>query len=66
VGSAEGRSGFILRWNGRAWKRVPSPGGLLALSGVAAVSARSAWAVGETAHGKIAIEGWNGTVWKLS
>ena len=60
---------LALRWNGTSWKQVPSPnpaGGLL--SGVAAVSARSAWAVGcsicEGGPNKTQIDRWNGTAWK--
>ena len=34
------------------------------LSGVAAVSARNAWAVGESAGGKALILHWNGTRWR--
>ena len=39
---------LILRWNGTAWKRVPSPtpGGGTNLRGVVATSARNAWAAG--------------------
>ena len=60
---------LILRWNGTAWKRVPSPtpAGGAALRGVAATSARSAWAVGDTSSGdssKTVILRWNGTAWK--
>jgi len=63
---------LILRWNGTAWKRVPSPnpadGGTLA--GVAVTSARNAWAVGYTEgpsqrKPKTVIERWDGTKWKL-
>ena len=44
---------LILRWNGTTWKRVPSPspGSGGSLSGVAAASARTAWAVGSTSTG---------------
>ncbi len=64
---------LILHWNGTAWKRVPSPspGAGSALSGVAAVSAHRAWAVGCTAlcflHSErphTVILRWNGTAWK--
>jgi hypothetical protein len=62
----------IEQWNGTAWARVPSanpkPGGGI-LSGVAAVSASNAWAVGfdEDFVGTfgVVIEHWNGTTWKL-
>lgn len=45
------RQAFILHWNGRFWARAPSPNGAgcAGLSSVAAISARSAWAVGATA-----------------
>jgi hypothetical protein len=57
----------ILHWNGTAWKRVrsPDPGSSSVLNGVAAASARDAWAVGYyftspgVAH--TLIEHWNGT-----
>jgi hypothetical protein len=41
---------LILRWNGNAWKRVPSssPATGSGLLGVVATSARNAWAVGLT------------------
>ena len=59
---------LIERWNGAAWKQVPSPGpaGSL-LSGVAAMSATNAWAVGYTgtsSGAKTLILRWNGTAWK--
>jgi hypothetical protein len=48
VGHADG-STLILHWNGTAWAQVPSPSPGVGndLSGVDAVSATSAWAVGE-------------------
>ena len=56
VGYTGGRSlrlsaTLILRWNGAAWTRVPSPSPERAryLFGIAAASARNAWAVGWTA-----------------
>src|SRR6516162_2286757 len=45
VGHADD-STLILHWNGTVWARAPSPGAG-DLSGVDAVSATSAWAVGE-------------------
>jgi hypothetical protein len=63
---------LIEHWNGQAWTRVPSPtprpaGGL---SGVAAISANDAWAVGWTGTGpdlggtsQTLIEHWNGNAW---
>ena len=63
---------LIVRWNGSAWKRVPSPtapGGAI-LVGVAATSARNAWAVGfapthsaSTPFRSVILE-WNGTAWR--
>ena len=75
VGGTESGSGpsevittLIARWNGTGWKRVPSPNptGRAALAGVAAVSASSAWAVGNIGGAKTLILRWNGTAWKLS
>jgi Protein kinase domain len=73
VGETEDRDGsnsrtLILRWNGTAWTRVPSPGPVGShLSGVTATSADNAWAVGYTdgsSFGKGAlILHWNGTAW---
>lgn len=67
------RNTLILRWNGTAWARVPSPspssrGTGNALSGVGAVSAHDAWAVGTyvdatTGHNDTLMLHWNGTGW---
>ena len=47
VGSTGSPKALILRWNGTAWKQVPSPAPAGSrLSGVAATSASNAWAVG--------------------
>jgi hypothetical protein len=63
----------ILRWNGVAWKQVPSPAlaRVGALNGVAATSASNVWAVGCAGHcfGPMAttqtmIVHWDGTAWK--
>jgi len=60
---------LILHWNGRAWSRVTSPnaGTGSELADVAAVSARSAWAVGDdctvTESCAPIILRWNGTAW---
>ena len=54
-------------WDGRAWTRVPSPDPAPStiLHGVAAPSATSAWAVGETNYGqRPVIEHWDGTAWR--
>lgn len=57
----------ILGWNGTAWKQAPVPASVAynaTLGGVAATSARNAWAVGWTVTGQILILRWNGTAWK--
>ncbi len=61
-------------WNGRGWRRVPSPypGGQSGsyLLGVAAVAASDAWAVGSYVDAggidQCLIEHWNGTAWRLA
>jgi hypothetical protein len=61
---------MTMRWNGTKWALVPSPtpGGGTNLNGVAAISARKAWAVGVSGSGigptKTLILRWNGTAWK--
>jgi hypothetical protein len=59
---------IILRWNGTAWARVPSPtpSGGGALYAVTATSASNAWAVGgsDTPPGITQILHWNGSTWK--
>ena len=59
---------LIEHWNGTAWTQVPSPspGGTngSALSGVAATSPTSAWAVGSYSNmDKTLILHWDGTTW---
>jgi hypothetical protein len=56
----------ILHWNGRNWKRVPTPdAGPGGLASVAAVSSRNAWTVGgDDSLGHPFIEHWNGTNWR--
>ena len=62
---------LILRWNGTAWRRRPSPNPATPgswLGAVAATSDRSAWAVGCACNGtplKTLIERWNGTRWRI-
>lgn len=62
-GTGSGKT-VIERWNGSAWQRVasPSPGVRDVLSGVAAVSAARAWAVGsyQNSPSKTLILRWNG------
>jgi hypothetical protein len=62
-------STLTVHWNGKTWKRVPSPspGKQGELSGVAVLSAHLAWAVGsyDTAVGQNSlILRWNGRAWK--
>jgi hypothetical protein len=72
TGTLTSRTGktLIMRWNGTAWRRVPSPAsvGSRFLVGVAATSARSAWAVGFTGSvpspKRSLIERWDGTAWQ--
>ena len=70
VGQYQSASGplrtLIMHWNGTAWARVPSPNPDPAgdtLSGVAAVSATDAWAVGGR-NGQTLILRWNGKAWR--
>jgi hypothetical protein len=61
---------LIARWDGTAWKPVPSPNpaGGGSLYGVTVTSARSGWAVGESGSAtgtrtKTLILHWNGATW---
>jgi hypothetical protein len=61
----------ILRWNGTAWQRVPSPAPRASseLSGVTAVSAGLAWAVGSASSksrsgSTTVILRWDGKAWR--
>jgi hypothetical protein len=67
VGDLNGRA-LIEHWNGTSWKRVPSASQPRSqtLRGVAASSARSAWAVGDSkaGGGSGLILHWNGTSWR--
>jgi hypothetical protein len=71
--SAAAPKTLILHWNGASWKQASSPVAATvgALTGVAAISARAAWAVGCTgscfgpgARPSSLILHWNGTAWK--
>jgi hypothetical protein len=62
---------MMLRWSGTGWRRVasPNPGGTIGtvLSGVSAVSASDAWAVGafDTPSGRESLaRHWNGSTWE--
>lgn len=57
---------LIAHWNGKRWRRVPSPNPARAgdnLNGVAATSTTSAWAVGAQ-NGHSLILRWNGKIWR--
>ncbi len=58
---------LVEHWNGTSWSVVKSanPGSTNAhLAGVAAVSSKDVWAVGDSTNfGKTLIEHWNGTSW---
>jgi hypothetical protein len=59
---------MIEHWDGTSWSVVPSPNpdtrGTSLLSGVAAVSVKDIYAVGEAADGAV-LEHWNGQKWSL-
>lgn len=65
-----GSEPLVLAWNGRTWRRarLPHTGAGSELLGVAATSARNAWAVGCTHCGaagtKVLLLRWNGTAWR--
>jgi hypothetical protein len=70
--SAGGNLTLIEHWNGTTWTQAPSPspGGTRGsvLTGVAAVSATDAWAVGQYFNRTMfqyqtLVEHWNGTAW---
>jgi hypothetical protein len=71
VGGANGKA-LIEHWNGTAWRVVTgavvgAKGSSAVLTGIAASSARSIWAVGSvnTVHGLVPlIEHWNGSRWR--
>lgn len=56
---------LIMHWNGRAWRQVPSPNAGLVVD-VAAASAHTAWAVGESGPGDALILRWNGRRWRVA
>lgn len=53
---------LIVRWTGRAWKRVASPGLGYAFNDIDVVSSRNAWAVGNNDNRTLAAR-WNGRSW---
>jgi hypothetical protein len=56
---------LIVHWNGRTWRQVasPDPPGNDTLSGVAATSPASAWAVRESGNRTMILH-WNGRKWR--
>jgi hypothetical protein len=69
--SGEAFQTLIEHWNGSRWKIIPSPGipsGISELFGVASLSARDIWAVGEYNKGgpsHTLIEHWDGRQWSI-
>lgn len=70
--SAKRSNTLIVRWDGSAWQHVPSPdvkdSTNSVFNAVTAVSATSAWAVGDYWNGRwwrTLIAHWNGTSWKI-
>jgi hypothetical protein len=67
-----GQQPLVLRWNGRSWlrARLPDAGPSSELLGVAASSAKNAWAVGCTRCGesrsRTLIMHWNGEAWRIA
>ena len=66
---AVGTGGLAALWNGSSWSIIPTaPVDTPSFSGVVALSATNAWAVG-TYNGQTSpaalVEHWNGTQWKL-
>jgi Protein kinase domain len=65
VGTAESTGGIrtlLMHWNGTTWTMAQSPDTSASLTGVTAISADDAWAVGS--DGKTLILHWNGTAWR--
>jgi hypothetical protein len=56
---------LILHWNGRSWsrQRSTSPAGDVELNAISAISASSAWAVGQDSGASTLILHWNGHRW---
>jgi hypothetical protein len=68
AGQALGRW-VVVHWNGRSWRRVPSPNfpgsarynmAGIELTGISAVSTHDMWAVS-----RFAAEHWDGTRWRI-
>ena len=60
------RQALVLRWDGRAWTRVPIPNGTAqgGLYGIVGVTSRDVWAVG-SADDKTTVLRWNGVRWRV-
>jgi hypothetical protein len=58
-----------VHWNGAKWSVVKTPALPITdgarFLGVAAISPKNAWAVGDNVHFPAVIEHWNGTAWKV-
>jgi len=73
VGDAHGTRTLVEHWDGRIWRLVPTPrlsGQDVRLTGVAALSAASAWVVGTTGSAvdssrRGLVERWDGLRWRV-
>jgi hypothetical protein len=58
---------LVMRWNGKAWTRVTSPGTGEGLNGLAFSASNYGWAVGSTTSAsgsdRTVILHWNGKAW---
>jgi hypothetical protein len=54
----------MLHWNGRRWRLVSTPPGILSLGDIVMHSAASGWAVGSTADYRPVVLRWNGRTWR--
>jgi hypothetical protein len=60
---AAGTRALILRWTGKAWARMGSPGAGTAVSGLGFSAASYGWAVGTRGSAALILH-WNGSTWK--
>jgi hypothetical protein len=60
-----GTHALILRWTGKTWDRVSSPGAASAsaVNGLGFSAASYGWAVGASGSGTLVLH-WNGSTWK--
>ena len=64
VGVEDNKRTLTLNWNGTSWRLLPSPCSReCELSGVAAISTTSAWAVGSSDQRTLVLR-WNGQNWR--